>query len=59
VLTRYSKAPEHPYDPGLRAAVLQDSRRRHREEIAKGMRILEKLIRDEPKLAALFGIGQG
>jgi hypothetical protein len=58
VLTRYSKAPEHPYDPGLRAAVLQDSRRRHREEIAKGMRMLEKLIRGEPTLVALFGINQ-
>lgn len=43
VLTRYSKAPEHPYDPALRAAVLQDSRRRHRDEILRGLRLLETL----------------
>lgn len=43
VLTRYSKAPEHPYDPALRAAVLQDSRRAHRDEILKGLRLLEGL----------------
>lgn len=58
VLTRYSKAPEHPYDPALRAAVLHDSRRRHREEIAKGMRMLEGLVRNEPKLGALFSLGR-
>lgn len=54
VLTRYSKAPEHPYDPGLRAAVLHDSRRRNREEIAKGLRMLEQLARSEPKVGALL-----
>lgn len=54
VLRRYSKAPEHPYDPGLRAAVLHDSRRRHRDEIVKGMRMLEALVRNEPKVGALF-----
>lgn len=54
VLTRYSKAPEHPYDPGLRAEVLHDSRSRNREEIAKGMRMLEELARNEPKVEALF-----
>ena len=43
VLTRYSKAPEHPYDPALRAAVLHDSRQRNREEILKGLRLLDRL----------------
>ncbi|MBV6416913.1 MAG: hypothetical protein CMLOHMNK_01531 [Steroidobacteraceae bacterium] len=48
VLTRYSKAPEHPYDPALRAAVLHDSRQRNRGEILKGLRLLETLApRDE------------
>lgn len=56
VLTRYSKAPEHPYDPGLRAAVLQDSRLRHRDEIARGLRVLERLIGNEPRLTSLFGV---
>lgn len=54
VLTRYSKAPEHPYDPGLRTDVLNDSRLRNRVEIAKGMRLLEQLVRGEPRIAALF-----
>lgn len=43
VLMRYSKAPEHPYDAALRAAVIQDSRRRNREEILKGLRMLARL----------------
>lgn len=43
VLTRYSKAPEHPYDPALRAAVIEDSRLRNRDEILKGLRLLETL----------------
>lgn len=44
VMTRYSKAPEHPYDPDLRAAVAEDSRRRNRGEIVKGLRLLERLL---------------
>lgn len=43
VLSRYSKAPEHPYDPALRAAVLDDSRRRHGAQILLGLRLLERL----------------
>ncbi|MBV6424606.1 MAG: hypothetical protein NAOJABEB_02419 [Steroidobacteraceae bacterium] len=43
VLTRYSKAPEHPYDPALRAAVLDEARREHGTEITKGLRLLERL----------------
>ena len=54
VLTRYSKAPEHPYDPALRAAVINDSRVRNRDEIVKGMRWLDRLIREEPAVAAHF-----
>jgi hypothetical protein len=44
VMSRYSKAPEHPYDPELRAAVVADSRRRNRGEIVKGLRLLERLL---------------
>ncbi len=43
VLTRYSKAPEQPYDPALRTAVLDDARRHHGDEIAKGLRLLKRL----------------
>ncbi len=58
VLTRYSKAPEHPYDPGLRNAVLNDSRMRNRDQIVSGMRLLERLVRTEPGVAALFAAKQ-
>lgn len=44
VLARYSKAPEHPYDPALRAAVLGDARRRHAGEISKGLSLLQRLL---------------
>ena len=42
VLTRYSKAPEHPYGPELRATILNEARREHRDELARGMRWLER-----------------
>lgn len=41
-LRSYSKAPEQVYDARLRAAILQESRRVHREEILKGLRWLER-----------------
>lgn len=43
VLGRYSKAPEQPFDPALRAALLLESRARNRGEILKGLRFLEKM----------------
>lgn len=41
-LRSYSKAPEQVYDARLRAEILQESRRVHREEILKGLRWLER-----------------
>lgn len=41
-LRSYSKAPEQVYDAALRAAILQESRRVHREEILKGLRWIER-----------------
>lgn len=41
-LRSYSKAPEQVYDARLRAAILQESRRVHREEILKGLRWIER-----------------
>jgi hypothetical protein len=43
VLQRYSKAPEVPFPPGERSARLEDSRRRNRDEIQKGLAWLERL----------------
>jgi hypothetical protein len=50
-LTRYSKAPEYAYSPAIRAEILRDSRRDHREEIRKGMAWLEQRARSDPALA--------
>jgi hypothetical protein len=54
VLSRYSKAPEHAYGPEQRATLLNDARRIHREEIARGMRWLEEIARTEPAAAAVL-----
>ncbi len=51
VLTRYSKAPELGYSPNLRAEVLRDSRRDHRDEIRRGMNWLEQRARTDPAVA--------
>ena len=52
-LTRYSKAPQYEYSPGIRAAILRESRRDHREEIRKGMAWLEERARSDPALAQI------
>jgi hypothetical protein len=52
-LMRYSKAPEYPYTPSVRAEVLRDSRRDNREEIRKGMVWLEARARSDVALARL------
>lgn len=54
VLTRYSKAPEHPYGPALRATILDQARRIHREELARGMRWLEQIAKTEDVAAAVL-----
>jgi len=43
VMKAYSKAPEHSYGPSLRAEVLADSRRRNAAEIARGMKLVDRL----------------
>ncbi|MFL5238920.1 MAG: hypothetical protein ACJ8EL_15220 [Rhizomicrobium sp.] len=40
-LRRYSKAQEHAYDVSLRRDVLEHARRKHAEEISRGLRWLE------------------
>jgi hypothetical protein len=46
-LTRYSKSPDYAYSPVLRAQLLNQARRDHRDEIRRGMRWLETLSRTE------------
>ena len=47
---RYSKAQEFPYDADLRRSVLDQARHEHSEEIARGLRWLERL---ETKIPAV------
>ena len=54
VLTRYSKAPEHPYGAALRASILDQARREHREELARGMRWLEQVAKTDDAAAAAW-----
>ena len=51
VLTRYSKAPEHPYSPSLRHQVLDEARHEHRGEMRRGLAWLERLAGQQPAVA--------
>ena len=51
-LTRYSKAPEHAYGPGLRSDIIADSRAGNGGEIAAGMAFLERLSREDASVSA-------
>ncbi len=52
-LTRYSKAPEYAYTPEVRAEILREARRDHRDEIRKGLAWLERLAHANPAVATL------
>jgi hypothetical protein len=54
VLTRYSKAPEHAYGPAQRAELLDEARRGHRGEIAKGLAWLAALAESHDVVAAVL-----
>lgn len=51
VLTRYSKAPEFGYTPNVRAEVLREARRQHRDEIRKGIAWLEERAKADRAVA--------
>jgi hypothetical protein len=53
-LTRYSKAPDHPYSPALRAEILQQARAEQRSEIANGLRWLVRLAQQEARVAEVL-----
>lgn len=54
VLSRYSKAPEHPFSPNNRTLVLAESRQRNKVEIARGMQWLEQMARTYPAVAKVL-----
>jgi hypothetical protein len=55
VLTRYSKAPEqYAYSPSLRSQLLSQARREHAAELNKGLRFLERLAKQDSRVAAIL-----
>jgi len=55
VLTRYSKAPDqYAYSPLLRSQLLSQARREHMAELNKGLRFLERLAKQDSKVAAFL-----
>jgi hypothetical protein len=48
LMQRYSKAPEHAYSPKLRRELLDEARKTHAAEIAKGLAWLERAAADTP-----------
>lgn len=52
-LTRYSKAPEYAYTPEVRAEILREARRDHRDQIRKGLAWLERLAQANPTVATV------
>jgi len=53
LLTRYSKAPEYEYTPGLREELIDRSRRINRAEIHRGMTWLERVARSDNAAATV------
>jgi hypothetical protein len=53
-LGRYSKAPERPYTPALRAQILAESRTRNAGEIGKGLAWLAEMGKRAPAHGALL-----
>ena len=51
-LRRYSKAPDRPFTPQLRAEILAESRKRNAEQINRGLLWLEHMGRVHPVAAA-------
>ena len=53
---RYSKAPEHAYDAGLRSRVLEEARRTQAPAIAQGLAWLEAAANACPAIASALAI---
>lgn len=54
-LKRYAKLSEHhEYSPELRRQLLDQARTRHQEEIARGLKLLDRLRAAHPAVAAVY-----
>jgi hypothetical protein len=53
VLTRYAKAPEHPFSTDTRAQILREARTVQAAEIRKGLAWLDKMATANPAVAAV------
>ena len=54
VMTQYSKAPQHGYDPELRSRLLAESSARHGDEIRKGLTWLESFAKRCDRVQRVF-----
>jgi len=59
IMRQYSKAPEHPYSPDIRRAVLAEARQTHAQEIRKGLRLAEEAARHYGELGQLIEARSG
>ena len=55
-MQRYSKAPEHAYSPALRRGLLDEARKAHSAEIAKGLAWLERVAQDADVISACLAL---
>ena len=56
LMQRYSKGPEHPYSPQLRNEVLNQARRIHGPDIAKGVAWLERAALEYPLIRGALAL---
>lgn len=54
LMQQYSKAPEHPYDAGLRRELLRSAAQQHGAEISRGMLWLQQLALRHPLAASVL-----
>jgi len=59
LMQRYSKAPEHAYSPELRRELLDEARKTHAAEIAKGLAWLERAANEAPLIADSLKLAVG
>jgi hypothetical protein len=59
LMQRYSKAPEHAYSPELRRDVLDEARKTHAAEIAKGLAWLERAAMETPIVQECLKLAAG
>jgi hypothetical protein len=56
LMTRYSKAPQHGYDAGVRERFLAESATQHGEEIIRGLRWLETFAQGRARVQQVLAV---